>query len=275
MATPISVKTTTPITPQSSGTMGSSFNDIMSFMGSNLMILIIILGVIFGIIIILYIMRKMKKYDPFLEQFMLKKNQCRMFREDNIKKVYIENQKDGLVLMGSYEGECIDKEGYHNILFSRIKFGLFGRWIRKILFFSKPLLDLLLKKHWIIRSNVNPVFKEKVINTDPNTGKKTMETKTITLPSVKIVKGNGSLILHCYGLQMKKYFTYPILQNQDGSIIQDEAINFERERDSVLTDTLYEQTIDFANVMREAINLNPSLRYVVKTEGKTLPDGGQ
>jgi hypothetical protein len=109
---------------------------------------------------------------------------------------------------------------------------------------------------------------------DEKSGKTVQTKKTITLPSVNIVKGNGAIILHCYGLQMKKYFTYPILINNDGTIIQDEAINFTRERDSVLTDTLYLQTIDFANVMREAINLNPSLRYVMKSDGKTLPPEG-
>lgn len=215
----------------------------MSLLGSNLMWLVIILGIIFAIIIFFYIMRKLKKYDPFLEQFMLKKNQCKMFKEDNIGKVYIENGKDGLMPMGKYEGECVDKEGYHNILFSRVKFGLIGRWLKRILFFASPLLDLLLKKFWIIRSNVNPIFEDKVESKDPITGQTTITTNTITLPSVKVVKGNGVLILHCYGLQMKKYFTYPILQNQDGTIIQDEAINFVRERDSVLNDVLYEQSV--------------------------------
>lgn len=33
-------------------------------------------------------------------------------------------------------------------------------------------------------------------------------------------------------------------------------------------------TIDFSNVMREAININPTLRYVIKTEGKSLPEQG-
>ena len=248
----------------------------MSLLGSNLIIFIVIIGAIFAVIIILYIMKKMKKYDPFLEQFHLKKNQCRMFREDGLSKVYIENKKDGLMLMGNYEGECIDKEGYHNILFSRVKFGLIGKWMRRFLFYATPILDLLMKKYWIIRSNVNPVFKDKVVTIDPVTQKSSYSLKPIALPAVNIVKGNGALILHCYGLQMKKYFTYPILQNQDGTIIQDEEINFVRERDSVLNDTLYEQTIDFANVIRESINMNPSVRYVMKTEGKALPDqGGQ
>lgn len=96
----------------------------------------------------------------------------------------------------------------------------------------------------------------------------------IKLPVPYITRGTDAVIIHCLGLQLKKYYTYPILLSSEGDIIQDEAYNFERERSSILNDTLYVQTIDFANAIREAVNMNPSLRYVIKTEGKTLPDTG-
>jgi hypothetical protein len=269
MATPITPKPIQSVAPSTG--IGTTFSDTINFLTSNVVILVVIMGIIFGGILFIYMLKRMKKFDPFMVEFQMKKNQCRMFKRYDIKKVFIENNTDGLVPMGKYEGECIDKEGYHNVMFSRLKFGIIGRWLRRILFFTTPILDLLLKKYWIVRCNINPNYKDKQVDA-------TTKVTTITdlqLPVPNITTGSGSLVIHCMGLQMKKYFTYPIIQNTTtGAMIQDETINFERERDSVLTNTLYEQTIDFANVMREAINLNPTLRYVIKTEGKSLPDQG-
>ena len=267
MATPITPR---PITTTTSSGIGATFADTMNFLTSNIIIVVIVIGCIFGGILFIYLLKRLKKFDPFLAEFQMKKNQCKMFKNYSIKKVYIENKVDGLLLMGKYEGECVDKEGYHDVLFSRLKFGVLGKWLRRILFFTTPILDLILKKYWIVRCNVNPIYKDKQV--DAST--KVTTVVDLTLPIPNITSGSGSLVIHCMGLQMKKYFTYPILQNVGGAMIQDETINFERERDSVLTNTLYEQTIDFANVMREAINLNPTLRYVIKTEGKSLPDQG-
>jgi hypothetical protein len=266
MATPINP---VPITKPT--TVGSlmDINSIMSFLTTNIVIIVILIAIPFGIILFFYIIKKLKKFDPFQQDFQIKKSQCKMFKKEGIKKVYIENDHDGLVKMGNYEGECLDKEGYHNIMFSRFKFGIVGRWLRRILFFTAPILDLLLKKYWIVRCNVNTIYKNKIV--DATT--KVVTSEDIKLPITKLTAGGDSLIIHCDGLQLKKYYTYPIVKGTD-SVLQDETVNFERERDSVLTNTLYEQTIDFANVMREAINLNPSLRYVMKTEGKSLPDSG-
>jgi len=285
MATPITPLKTTP----TGVGLSSGFGDTIAFVTSNLMWIIVIIGVIFGIILFFWIMKKVKKVDPFMNDFKIKKNQCRMFKKSGVQKVFIENMKDGLIPMGTYEGECIDKEGFHNVMFSRLKFGAIGGLLRKVLFFTAPILDLLLKKFWIVRCNTNPIYIPKP-KQNPNPSplpedpakadaikkkkKKKEEPKFFALPVPRIVRGGKNLIIHCMGLQLKKYYTYPILVDTSGVVFQDEQINFERERDSVLTDTLYEQTIDFANVMREAINLNPQLRYVVKTEGRTLPSEG-
>lgn len=272
IATPITPKpisVTRPVT----GTLGGTFNETINLLLSNWLWIAVIVGSIFGVVLFLYMIKKLKKFDPFQVDFQIKKNQCKMFRKGGIKKVFIENHRDGLVPMGMYEGECVDKEGYHNIMFSRFKLGLVGRWLRRIFFFTRPILDLILKKYWIVRCNVNPSYIDKTADIKKGKGQKQKVT-TLQLPVPNITSGGGSLIIHCMGLQLKKYFTYPILADSEGAMIQDETINFERERDSVLTNTLYEQTIDFANVMREAINLNPTLRYVIKTEGRQMPEGG-
>lgn len=271
MATPIQPRPIQVLTPSTG--IGTTFSDTIGFLTSNIVIVVIIIGCIFGAILFIYMLKRLKKFDPFLIEFQMKKNQCKMFKKYSIKKVYIENNVDGLVPMGAYEGECIDKEGFHNVMFSRLKLGIIGKWLRRILFFTTPILDLILKKYWIVRCNINPIYRDKQV--DATT--KASTVVELQLPVPNMTTGSGSLVIHCMGLQMKKYFTYPIMQGSTGKMIQDETINFERERDSVLTNSLYEQTIDFANVMREAINLNPTLRYVIKTEGKSLPDqsGGQ
>jgi len=219
--------------------VGATFADTMSFLTSNVIIIVIIIGCIFGGILFIYMLKRLKKFDPFLIEFQMKKNQCKMFKKYSIKKVYIENNVDGLVPMGAYEGECIDKEGFHNVMFSRLKLGIIGKWLRRILFFTTPILDLILKKYWIVRCNINPIYRDKQV--DATT--KASTVVDLQLPVPNMTTGSGSLVIHCMGLQMKKYFTYPIMQGSTGKMIQDETINFERERDSVLTNSLYEQSV--------------------------------
>lgn len=263
-----------------------------SLISGSVIPIVVVLGVILGIGLFLYFIRKSQKPDPFMQDFKIKKSQCKMFRKRGIKTVYIENSKDGLTRMGEYEGECIDKEGFRDVMFSRLKFGAIGGLIKKLTFWMFPLTDLLLKKYWIVRCNVNPIFIPSRAKVDAKPASpapavagapaqapavKAEEQKDIMLPVPYITRGDDSIIIHCLGLQLKKYYTYPILLATDGMVIHDESYNFTRERDSILGDTLYLQTIDFSNAMREAVNMNPSLRYVIKTEGKTLPDtsGGQ
>lgn len=266
----------TPITPLT-GTpaQATHFTFDWNFVGSSTFWIVVIFGSIFGIIFFIYLTRKDRKDDPFMRDFKIKRNQCKLFRNPELKAVYIENRLSGLTKVGNYEGECKDKEGYYNVMFSRIRFGIIGRWLRRILFFTRPILDLILKKYWIVRCNINPIMFTTNEKQDKN-GKMQKITKKFTLPVPSIIKGKGNLIIHCEGLQLKKYYTYPILLGAGGNIIKDEDKNFMRERDSVLIDTLYQQTIDFSNAMREAINLNPNVRYVVKTEGRTMPssEGG-
>ena len=274
MATPIK-----PIAPiggaTGSATSGSSiFN--FSFLSSTTFWIVAFVGLIFGVIIYFWITQRDKKEDPFLKDFKIKKAQCKIFKESDIDNVYVENQRDGLIKIGKYEGECIDKEGYRDIMFSKLRLGKIGGFLRKILFFTIPILDLVLKKYWIVRCNVEKAIyiPKEIIGKD---NKPRKSTKKYVIPVPVITRGRGALIVHAEGLQLKKYYTYPILQNIDGNIIKDEEKNFMRERDTVLMDTLYQQTMDFVNVQREAINLNPNVRYTVKTEGRAMPtpEGGQ
>lgn len=233
----------TPITPLTKPpTTGGGFSLDLSFLGGTTFWVFVVVGLIFGIICFFWITRKERKDDPFMRDFRVKKNQCKMFKDDSLDKVYIENQKDGLIKLGKYEGEALDKEGYHNIMFSKLRFGKIGGFLRKVLFFTRPILDLLLKKYWIVRCNVNPVvfFNEENVMKD---NKVRVTSKKYILPIPTITKGKGSLIMHCEGLQLKKYYTYPILRGLTGNIVKDEDKNFMRERDSVLIDTLYQQSV--------------------------------
>jgi intein/homing endonuclease len=233
----------TPIKPLTGSTpTGGGFSLDLSFLGGTTFWVFVVVGLIFGIICFFWITRKERKDDPFMRDFRIKKNQCKMFKDETLDKVYIENQKDGLIKLGKYEGEALDKEGYHNIMFSKLRFGKIGGFLRKVLFFTRPILDLLLKKYWIVRCNVNPVvfFNEEKVMKD---NKVKLIPKKYILPIPTITKGKGSLIMHCEGLQLKKYYTYPILRGFTGNIVKDEDKNFMRERDSVLIDTLYQQSV--------------------------------
>jgi len=273
------VSIATPIRPLTQQTVSNSASGgvqgALDFVWGNITIIVVVIGVIFGIIVLIYLWKAKKKYDPYLIDFERKRNQCKMHSWSGIEDFYIENDRQGLVPMGTYEGECIDKEGFHDILFSRKKWGKVGGFLYKVLFFARPILDLIIKKFWIVRCNT--VKSMIVSETVTLKGKKRTFNKKKFLAVPLITRGNKSMILHADGLQIKKYFTYPILKDVEGFTINDEVHNFKRERDTVITDTLYDQTVEFSNAMREAINMNPSLRYVVKTDGKTLPDtsGGQ
>ena len=263
-----------PLTQAGSTVANNPLASAGDFLLGNVVWIVALVGIVFGIILMIWIMKKKKKYDPFLTDWEIKKNQCKIHLSSGIKDVYIENTRDGLTWMGKYEGECHDKEGYHNIMFSRLKYGKIGGFFHKVLFFARPMLNLILRKYWIVRSNTNDEI-EFTIPPEKKGGKPTKKTLKLSIPL--IVKGRDSLIIHAEGLQLKKYYTYPILKDKKGIAINDEIYNFKRERDAVIVDTLYEQTVDFSNAMREAINMNPAVRYKMKTGDQVVGDtsGGQ
>jgi hypothetical protein len=160
--------------------------------------------------------------------------------------------KFGVKVVGYYLGECTTSDGYKNYLL----------WdSRKFLFW---------KNTFILKVNRN---KELKIETYDNDTKKRI-IKTYTLPTDLIIEGESVIAIKGEGVDQAGYFYYPILTDKEGNIVNMDMIAYARAREVALLDTLYQQTEDFAKVQREAINLNPQVRYFVKTKGESMSDMG-
>ena len=119
------------------------FSKNVQWITSHIWILILIIGIIFGIIIFLYIWKKVvAKIDPFFENWKKTKELCKINKRWSVKDVYRVSGNSGLSWLGDYQGDCILEDGSINIMWSNWKWGFFGKLIRWILFFLRPLLKL-------------------------------------------------------------------------------------------------------------------------------------
>lgn len=159
----------------------------------------------------------------------------------------------GTKIIGYYLGECITSEGYRNFLC----------WNRRKFIFWK--------NEFIVKVNLNADWKIETWN--PET--KQREIRSFNLPTDLIIEGENAIILKGEGLDVAGYYYYPIMTDTDGNIVNMDLIAFARSRDVAMLDTLYQQTEDFVRVQREAINLNPNVRYTVRTRGESVEAGGQ
>lgn len=139
-----------------------------------------------------------------------------------------------------------------------------------------------MKKQFIVRINLNrkvtvvvPVNRqikkgEETTTKKPTKKKKADETEVgIAFPEHPVIEGEDSIIIKGMGLQQYRYFLYPILFDQFGNPISMKFIATSLEKGIALVDTLYDQTSDFARIMREQVNLNPDVRYRQKVGGQS------
>lgn len=157
--------------------------------------------------------------------------------------------KFGSKIVGSYDGECVTSDGYKNFL-------VFAG--RKFLFW---------KRHFIIKVNLNESIK---VETKDKNNKSVI--KEFILPRDLLVEGENVISIKGEGLDVAGYFYYPLLMDEKGNIVNMDLIAYARSRDVAMLDTLYQQTEDFVRVQREAINLNPNVRYIVKTKGESVTE---
>lgn len=135
-------------------------------------------------------------------------------------------------------------------------------------------------KNYLVVKGIGPAKKEFVIRvslvkeiemTSPaekENGKKKKLGK-ISLPDNPVIEGEDSILIKGIGLQQYRYFLYPVLLDDKGNPISMKFIATSTEKDIALVDTLYSQTADFTRIMREQVNMNPSVRYKQKTQGET------
>jgi len=159
----------------------------------------------------------------------------------------------GTKIIGYYSGDCITSDGYRNFLC----------WNRRKFVFWK--------NEFIVKVNLNDDWKIETWN--PQTEKR--EIRSFKLPNDLIIEGENAIILKGEGLDIAGYYYYPIMTDKNGNIVNMDLIAFSRSRDVAMLDTLYQQTEDFVRVQREAINLNPNVRYITRTRGESVEAGSQ
>lgn len=158
----------------------------------------------------------------------------------------------GAKIIGFYDGECITADGYKNYLI----------WNgRKWLFW---------KNQFIVRVNLNDKIKIETRNADGD-----REIREYNLPKDLLIEGENVIAIKGEGIDKGNYFYYPLLVDANGNIVNMDLIAFARAREVAMLDTLYQQTEDFARVQREAININPYLRYRVKSQGESVQSAGE
>jgi hypothetical protein len=247
-----------------------------------------------GIFIIAFIWKKtISKIDPFYENWKKTKDLCKMNKRWSMKDVYRISGNSGLKWLGDYEGDCVLEDGSINVMWSNWKWGIAGKIIRIVFFPLRPLWKLVMKEFSILKApydekvmiKVNPEEKEKIklkkgekiIQVQVKTGQKDEKGKEImkNLTMKKTTKPidyvifdqSGHVLIKAVSLSRTKNFYCPVISTPEGEVIDTRKDVFIKESGEALLDGLYNLTIDFANIMRERVGIEPKVRYIQKTEG--------
>jgi hypothetical protein len=232
-----------------------AFTGVLAFIAKYwIWFIVLFVAAVMAVFIIILIKKMKKRIDPFLADYKKVKQLCKFQRDPTIKEVYLIHDK-GLKYLGKYLGECVTQDGYHNILLWKFK-----KWY---LFWVPIKIDFfdLVKEDYIVRCNMNKVYE--YITKDEETGKKT--THALQLTHDLVTKNEDKILVRGVGIERVRYFFYPVLRDKEGNVVNKKIEVFAREKSSALIDTMYNQVEDFANVSRELININPSVRYFTKT----------
>ena len=154
----------------------------------------------------------------------------------------------GAKFVGNYLGECTTSDGYQNYLL----------WnARKYVFW---------KNKFVLKVNRNDTYKIETV--DPKTNKRTVVTHP--LPKDLIIDGDSVIVVKGEGVDESGYYYYPLITDEKGNIVNMDLVAFSRARDVAMMDTMYQQTEDFSKVQRQAINMNPNVRYITRTKGDSI-----
>lgn len=124
--------------------------------------------------------------------------------------------------------------------------------------FIYPITDLLIVPN---KESVN------IIRKDNKTGKDEI-IKIDNLPQAKdIIQFNeDEILIYAESLSNIGMFYVPVLKAKDGKIIDLSLPVFQSLKEVVLGDYLYHQTSDFVVIAKKSSDLNPNLRYEIKSK---------
>jgi len=228
----------------------SSFETAMSFVWSNIWIIILFASIGMGLIIFLWIWRKTtQKVDPFWEDWKLTKQLCKAGKKAGFDTVFTIHSQTGLVKWGKYEGDCITKDKSYNVMYSTLKYGIIGKIIRTVFFFLRPLLLLVMREYHIIKIDLKNMKDPHVI----------FQNRDVLLKGISLTKAS--------------YFETLVRTDSKGNIVDDRLDIFDKEKKTAVIKAMYNLTVDFTNVGREMISLNPQVRFRQKTEGTEITAG--
>jgi len=154
----------------------------------------------------------------------------------------------GVKVIGYYLGECVTADGNRNFML----------WnSRKYVFW---------KNSFIVKVNMNDKIRIEVV--DSKTKQRSIVEHEI--PKDLILEGDSIILVKGEGVDKGGYYYYPLIADEKGNIINMDLLAYARAKDVALIDTMYQQTEDFSKVQRQAINMNPNVRYIMRTKGDTI-----
>jgi len=124
-------------------------------------------------------------------------------------------------------------------------------------------------KYWIFPDTDLLVIPNKdhvTITQRDEKGNKTSQV-SLQLPLAKdILQFNeGEIIIFAESLSYVDEFLIPVLKTKDGKIVDLSMPIFSTLKDVVIGDYLYTQTSDFGVLAKQAMNINPNVRGIIKT----------
>lgn len=243
---------------------------------NHIWLIIIFLAIGGGIFLILFIWKKtVAKVDPFYENWKKTKQLCKLNKRWSVKDVYRVSGSSGLKWLGHYEGDCTLEDGTINVMWSNWKWGFFGKAIRWVFFPLRPLLKLVMKEYHIVKAPYGEREVTKIEKIDRTTTDKDGNTIQEKIPKIEygemlnyiIFDNSGNCLVKSKSLSKTKHFYCPVTMNERGEVIDTRYKTFQKEYGGAIVEGLYNLTVDFANIMRERISVEPKVRYIQKTEG--------
>lgn len=252
--------------PTATGEVGEVFASALSGVLKYWYVFVIIILVTVIIAFVIYLKKRQdEERDPHEDYYKRTMKQCFKGSDRSIEDVFLMTP-DGLRKVGDYWGECFTTDGFMNVLYSNLKINktFFTKWLFKLPFvISQYLYD------WqIVRLNKNQQWEEPakddrgnvIFNEDGTL--KIAKTHKLTSPSYR--KNDGIFLISAVDIDRMEFFSYPVLMDEKGNIIDTSYQYYERMSSPLTFDHLVKTTKKYAT--ETAKNLELDKQYLAKRD---------